>query len=163
MSKSRSKTGWQWVLLGLLVLIFGGCSDEAQQKAEDLTKDAAKQGKEMGDKAGEMASQAGDKIKAGAESLGEKAMEFLGPIKDRIGGLDKLKDKPAELKKEVENLISLIESKAESITLPEGIQKTVTTVKEKLVALRDYLGGETKPEEIEAKVDEVQEAASDLK
>ena len=57
----------------------------------------------------------------------------------------------------------VVESKAEAITLPEGVQKTVNTVKDKLVALRDYLGGETKPAEIEAKVDDVQEAASDLK
>ncbi len=117
----------------------------------------------MGDYAKKMAGETGDKIKAGTDSLGEQARGFLGPIKEKVGDLDNLKDKPAELKKSVENLITMIESKAEAIKLPAGVQKTVDTVKEKLVALRDYLGGETKPEEIDAKVNDVKDAASDLK
>ena len=163
MSKLQNGSGWQCVLAMLLALTLGGCSEEAKKDAAKLKSDAALDAKEMGDYAKKMAGETGDKLKAGAESLGEAAMGFLGPIKEKIGGLDSLKDKPAELKKAVENLIAMIESKAEAIQLPEGVQKTVDALKEKLVALRDYLGGETKPEEIDAKVKDVKDAAADLK
>jgi hypothetical protein len=147
----------------VLAVVLGGCSEEAKQDAEKLKGQATEGAKELGGKAEEMAGKAGEKIKEGAEAFSEQAKGFLGPITDKIGGLDGLKDKPAELKMSVENLIALIESKASTLKLPEGVQKTVDTLKEKLVALRDYLGGETKPEEIDAKVKDVKDAAADLK
>lgn len=159
MSKSQNAKRWQWVLAALLTVVFGGCSEETKQEAEKLKSSAAEGAKALGEKAGE----AGEKIKSGAEALGEQAMAFLGPIKEKIGGLDNLKDKPAELKKSVENLITTIESKAESANLPEKAQMAIAKIKEKLVALRDYLGGETKSEEIDAKVKDVKDAAADLK
>jgi hypothetical protein len=80
-----------------------------------------------------------------------------------MGSLDSLKVKPAELKAAAEKLIALIESKTESIKLPEGIQKTVDTLKEKLVKLKDYLAGDdTTPEKTSEHVDEVKNAAAGL-
>jgi hypothetical protein len=150
-------------MTAMLAVALGGCSEEAKEDAAKLKEQAADGAKELGGKAGEMAGKAGDKIKEGAKALSEQAKGFLGPIQEKIGGLDGLKDKPAELKKSVENLIAMIESKASTLTLPAGVQKTMDTLKEKLVALRDYLGGETKPEEIDAKVEDVKDTAADLK
>jgi hypothetical protein len=154
-------TAWQKALLILATVVtLPGCSEEAKKDMEKMKAEAAKEADKLGDKAG----QAGEKIKEGASALNEKAVAFLGPIKEKIGGLDQLKDKPAELKKAVEGLIATIESKAEGLNLPEKAKNTIATVKEKLVALNNYLAGsETKPEEIDEHVKEVKDAAEGLK
>ena len=115
MLSSLKSTKWQAMFIILVtVLTLNGCSEEAKKDLEKAKAEAAKEADKLGDKAGE----AGEKIKEGASALNEKAVAFLGPIKEKIGGLDQLKDKPAELKKAVEGLIATIESKAEALNLP---------------------------------------------
>jgi hypothetical protein len=162
MSKFQ-KTGWQCLVTVLLAIAMVGCSDKAKEDLEGMKSKVAAEVKSTGEKAGEMAGKAGDKIKEGAAALSEDVLGFLGPIKEQLGSLDSLKEKPAELKAAAEKLIALIESKTESIKLPEGIQKTVDTLKEKLVKLKDYLAGDdTTPEKTSEHVDEVKNAAAGL-
>jgi vacuolar-type H+-ATPase subunit H len=111
--------------------------ESAQQTAESIKQDAG----EMVEKGEQMASE-----------LGEKATAFLSPLKEKFGNLDSLKDKPEELKKAVADLIQSIEAKAEGIQLPESVNNTLAAVKEKLVALRDYLEGEFEQANVDEQV-----------
>jgi len=59
--------------------------------------------------------------------------------KDELSSLDELKATPEELKARVSEIIESIETKAEGIELPETVTKALEGIKEKLIALRDYL------------------------
>lgn len=140
--KSQFTVGRFALSLGVLLLACG-CSKEAVENAEraaESTAETISEDAEAVVKEGE----------AMVSDLGEAAMSFLSPLKEKFGGLESLKDTPAELKTAVTELIQSIEGKAENISLPEGVTTALTTVKEKLVALRDYLEGEAD----QAKIDE---------
>ena len=86
-----------------------GRRSAAETIAED-TKKVVKEGEEL------------------AEELGEKAMAYLTPLKEKFGNLDSLKDKPEELKKAVADLIKTIEDKADDVELPESLANALATV-----------------------------------
>ena len=56
-------------------------------------------------------------------------------------GLESLKDTPAELKTSVTELLTSLESNIASLPLPEGLKTTIANLKEKLVALQQFLEG----------------------
>ncbi|MDG2224305.1 MAG: hypothetical protein P8L85_23185 [Rubripirellula sp.] len=140
----KNQFGTCGFVLFLSTLLFaGGCSKQAVEDAEQAVESTA----------GTIADDAGAIVQEGeaiVSGLGEAAMSSLAPLKEKFGGLDALKDKPAELKAAVVELIQSIEAKADGVTLPEGAATALETLKEKLVALRDYLGGEVD----QAKIDE---------
>lgn len=84
--------------------------------------------------------------------LGETAMSSLAPMKEKFGGLEALDNKPAEFLAAVVALIQSIEGKTDGITLPEGAATALETVKEKLVALREYLEGEFDQAKVDAQL-----------
>jgi hypothetical protein len=90
--------------------------------------------------------------------LGEKAMAYLSPLKEKLGNLESLKDKPEELKTAVTELIQTIEDKAADIELPEAVSNTLATVKERLVALKDYLQGEVEQAKIDEHIQKIMDA-----
>ena len=100
----------------------------------------------------ESAKEAGQQL---AGDLGEKAQAFLAPIKEQLGSLESLKDEPEKLKQAVGELIQSLEEKAADIQLPEAMSTALETVKEKLVALRDYLEGEVEQAQIDERVKEI--------
>ena len=142
-------------VIGAALTIFAaGCSKEeaadSLKKAEKAAEGAAETIVEDTEKV----------IKEGEElagELGDKAMAYLTPMKEKFGNLESLKDKPAELKEAVAELITSIEEKAEDIELPEALNKSLTTVKDKLVALKDYLEGEVEQAKIEEHVNGIME------
>ena len=142
------------VLLGCvaLVVVWSGCSkEEAEQslkKAEQTAEDAAKSA----------AQEVGEVLKKGEEAaseLGEKALAYLTPLKEKLANLDSLKDSPEQLKQAVTELIETIDGKAEDIQLPEKVSAGLATVKEKLTALRDYLEGEVEQAKIGEHIQEI--------
>ncbi len=138
----------------LTLLVVGGCSQEeaaeALKNAESNAEDAAKTVSEDAEKI--MAK--GEEV---AGELAEQAAGFLAPIKEKVQSLDKLKETPAELKTAVVDLIDSIEAKSEEIKLPEPIANALAAVKDKMIALRDYLEGEADPAKIKQYVDEIKE------
>ena len=148
-------------LLALLAFNVCGCTEETQQQAEDAVENAEEKASEMSDDVSEKASEISAQVSEAMSNLGEEAMGFLTPIKEKLGSLSELKDKPEELKASVDNILKMIEEKAESIELPESVQGVLDKVKEKLTSLKEYLGGdETDEAEIQKHLDEVKEAAS---
>ena len=146
----------------LALLVLNGCSkkdaqdavesagDAAQEAADDIAegaKDVVDTGKEAVEKGKEMASE-----------LSEQAVAYLTPLKEQLGSLESLKDKPEELKKAVTDLIQSMEDKAEGIKLPDAITNTLTTLKEKLVALKDYLEGEVEQAHIDERISEIMDS-----
>ena len=93
-----------------------------------------------------------------AKELGEKAMGFLTPLKEKFGDLDSLKDKPEELKKAVVSMIETIEYKSADLELPESVSSMLATVKEKLTALKTYLEGEVEQSGIDDRLKEIGES-----
>jgi archaellum component FlaC len=146
MMKKSISCGWALGLSAILVASHG-CSQQEAADALQSAEDTAKGAADTVAKGAEEAVQKGGEI---ASELGEQAMAFLTPIKEQLGGLEGLKDKPEELKAAVTKLIQSIEDKTADIKLPEAVTTTLATLKEKLVALRDYLAGEVE----QAKVDE---------
>jgi hypothetical protein len=132
-----------FVLLLSTLLLAAGCSKQAVEDAEMAVESTAET---IAEDAEAMVEEGGAMV----SGLGEAAMSSIAPLKEKFGGLEALKDKPAELKAAVVELIQSIEGKADGITLPEGAATALETVKEKLVALREYLEGEVD----QAKIDE---------
>ncbi|KAA5547291.1 hypothetical protein FYK55_02530 [Roseiconus nitratireducens] len=121
---------------------------ETLKEGEAMASQAAEEGKKQAD-------QAVEKGKQMASDLSDKAMAFLNPLKEKLSNLDELKDSPEKLKTAVDDLIETIESKAEGITLPESMSNAVATIKEKLVALKEYLEGEVEQAKIDEKIAEI--------
>ncbi len=139
-------------LFTIAAVICGGCDS---QKAADTMKKAEESAEKA---AGSIADGAGEMVKEGgkmAADLGEKAKAWLEPMKEKFGSLEELKKTPEELKTAVGNMLEYIEQKAEGINLPEAMSNSLATVKEKLVALRDYLEGEYDQSGIDKYVSEV--------
>ena len=115
-------------------------TDKAMQKGEEIASEAVKEGKEL------------------AGELGEKAMAFLTPLKEKFGNLESLKESPEKLKQAATELIASIEQKAEGITLPETVSNTLNSVKEQLVALKEYLEGEYEQAKINDHIQEIMDS-----
>ena len=155
----------QRLLFGLCVtLMFAslGCDKE---KTDTALSDAGAQIEDAGDaiaenvdkaveKGEEAAKDAGDK----AKELGEKAMAYITPLKEKFGDLESLKEKPEELKTAVSELITSLEEKTENLELPEAVSNSLAAAKEKLIALRDYLGGEIDQAKIDEHLKEIGDA-----
>ncbi|MCO6042855.1 hypothetical protein NG895_02940 [Aeoliella sp. ICT_H6.2] len=147
---------------GLLLAIFAvsqvaicGCSRE--EASSDLKKaEAAAEGaaREVTEDVG-AAVEEGEKM---ASELGEKAKAYLAPLKEKFSNLEELKKSPEQLKTAVAGLIESIEQKAEGVKLPETVSTTLAKVKEKLIALRDYLEGEYEQAKIDEHVHEIMES-----
>ncbi len=155
MSKFSSYSVLMFALLSLATLSLSGC-DEKQ--AADALKNAEQKAKDTADKVGDDVGAAvaeGEKMMG---ELGEQAMAFIAPLKEKLGNLDSLKDTPEKLKTAVSELITMIESKAESITLPESMSKTIETIKTKLVELKTYLEGKYEQSGIDEKVKAISES-----
>ena len=156
MTHSRiSLTKLAFATLFASVTSFSGCSRE--EAAKELKKaEAAAEGaaKEVAEDVG-AAVEEGEKM---ASELGEKAQAYLAPLKDKFSNLEELKDTPEQLKTAVVEMIESLEQKAEDVELPETVSATLAKVKEKLIALRDYLEGEYEQAKIDEHVQEVMES-----
>lgn len=142
-------------LCAALLLVGSGCSKE---KAAETVKDA----EEAVDEAAETVAKDAVKVAKEGEKLagklGEKALAYLSPLKEKLGNLETLKETPDELKKAVTELIQSIEDKTEDIELPEAVSSTLATVKEKLVGLKNYLEGEVEQAKIEEHIKEIMDS-----
>jgi hypothetical protein len=163
MKKCFSLHGVLLMCCSALLLIGLGCdqdaANEAMQEVETSAGDAAgaltDDAKAAMEKGKEMAGDAAAKGKEMASELGENAMSFLTPLKEKLGNLESLKDTPEKLKTAVSDLIASIEEKAEGLTMPEAISETLATLKAKLVDLKEYLGGEYEQSGIDEKVNDI--------
>lgn len=135
--------------------------EEAVEKGEQVAKDVGQKAKELGEQAMEEANQLSEQAADTAQELGEQAMAFLTPLKEKFGNLESMKDKPDELKQAVIALIQSIEEKAAEIDLPDGISKALTTVKAKLVELRDYLEGEVEQAKLDERLNEIKNSVKE--
>jgi uncharacterized coiled-coil DUF342 family protein len=144
------------IITALVATISVGCDKEdaanTLKKAEDSAADVAKT---VADDASKMA----DEGKKMASELGEKAMGFLNPLKEKLGNLEGLKETPEKLQAEVSQLLETMEQKAEGIELPEAVSTALATIKEKLVALKAYLAGEVEQAKIDEHIKGIMESA----
>lgn len=146
------------VALGLCAAMMLVCSGCSKEKAAETVKNAEEAVEEAAET---VANDAGKVVKEGeklASELGEKALAYLSPLKEKLGNLENLKETPDELKKAVTELVQSIEDKAEDIELPEAMSTALATVKEKLVALKDYLEGEVDQAKIEEHIKEIMDS-----
>lgn len=145
-----------WLLLlapvGLLIAGCEGAADDIANKAKaeaGKALDAAKEkGSELAEKSSEIAGQ-----------LGEQAMALLGPLKDKIMGLDSLVSKPEEMKTAVTELLATLDGNLASLPVPEGIKSGITALKEQLTQLLEYLGGAVEPEKLQGFLKTIKEIA----
>jgi ABC-type transporter Mla subunit MlaD len=153
------------IALLAVALSTAGCTqeetDEMVQSAEQSAGEALeKSGDAMSDaaeKVGQGVSDAAEKGKEMASQLGEKAVAFLEPLKTQFGDLESLKDKPEQLKEKVNELIQMIEGRAEDMKLPEKVQETLAASKAKLIELKEYLQGEIEQAELDKKLENLME------
>jgi hypothetical protein len=155
--KMKKKLEWFVVVVMLVPLISfpSGCSKEEATESLKKAEDAAEHAAET------IADDTEEVIKEGeelAEELGEKALAYLTPLKEKFGNLDGLKGKPAELKVAVADLIKSIEEKAEDIELPEAVSNALAAAKDKLVALKEYLEGEVEQAKVEEHIQDIVES-----
>jgi hypothetical protein len=142
-------------LCATVMLATGGCSQEGVQERVQEAENAA------GQAAAKIAEDAGKVVKEGQElagELGEKAVAFLTPLKEKFGDLEDLKTKPKELKQAVAELLQSIEQKTADIQLPEAASNALATAKEKLTALKNDLDGEIEQAKIDEHIKEILEA-----
>ena len=97
----------------------------------------------------QMAGDAANKAKEMASELSEAATSYLTPLKEKLGNLDSLKETPEKLKEAVSEMITYIEDKAAGVELPEMVSSALTTMKEKLVELQQYLEGKYEQSKID--------------
>jgi chromosome segregation ATPase len=142
-------------LLAASLLSVSGCNKQEATKELKEMEAAAEEGAAQVAEDVEAAVEEGEKM---ASELGEKAMEYLTPLKDELSSLDELKATPEELKARVSEIIESIETKAEGIELPETVTKALEGIKEKLIALRDYLQGEFEQSKIDEHVKEIMDS-----
>ncbi len=148
------------------LVLCGGCDKKAAtetlKNAEESAQEAASNvASGVGDAVDEGKAAASDAVESGkqmASDLGEKAMAFLTPLKEEFGDLDSLKEKPEELKVAVTDLIQKIEDKSADIKLPEAVSTALASVKEKLIALKDYLEGEVEQAKIEEHLKDIMDS-----
>jgi hypothetical protein len=131
----------------LILFLCVGCDKQAAtEQLEKVEQSAGETADAISDNVSDAVEKGGDI----AGELGEKAMAYLTPLKEKFGDLETLKESPEKLKVAVSDLIEKIEGKAEGITLPESVSNALAAVKEKLIALRDDLGADIE----QAKIDE---------
>ena len=134
---------------------FSGCSkDEAATELKEAEAAVESSAKEVAEDIGSLVDE-GEEM---ASELGEKAQAYLAPLKDKFSNLEELKDTPEQLKTAVAEMIESLEQKAEDVELPETVSATLAKVKEKLIALRDYLEGEYEQAKIDEHVQEIMES-----
>ncbi len=145
-----------------------GCSDKAKDtmkdavdKTENAAGDIAKDAGDMAQTAGKEVADAAGKAKDAVAKLGTDALAYLKPIKDGLGNLDSLKDKPAELKKAVDDLLKHMDQDVTKLNLPEKVTGALKVVKEKLVALKNYLAGEADKAKIEEHIKDIIDSAKE--
>jgi uncharacterized coiled-coil DUF342 family protein len=152
--------------VGMTIVGMSGCTQQDASDSIEKTEESIKKAADaVSDEAGKMVDQgkemAGDMAKKGNEiaaQLSEKAQSYLNPLKAKFGELDGLKESPEKLKTAVSELIKSIEDKTSDIALPESISDSLTAVKEKLVALAEYLEGEYEQSQINEKLSEIRES-----
>ncbi|WP_146531417.1 hypothetical protein [Novipirellula artificiosorum] len=138
------------------VTSFSGCSkDEAATELKEAESAVEASAKEVAEDVGAVVEE-GEKM---ASELGEKAQAYLAPLKDKLGNLEELKETPEQLKTAVAEMIASIEQRAEDLKLPESVSTALANVKEKLIALRDYLEGEVEQAKVDEHIQEIMESA----
>lgn len=149
---------------GLIMTQLVGC-EQAGDSVKDAADKAEKAAGDAADKAGDAAEKMADAAKKAAESsgeaiskLGEKAMGFLGPLKTDFGKLGDLVSEPSKLKEAADNLIKKLDTDMSGFKLPQSVTDGLSAVKEKLIALRDYISDEADKAEIKKKLDAVMES-----
>jgi DNA repair exonuclease SbcCD ATPase subunit len=148
-----------------LLSISVGCDDQASQTLKRAEESAESAAATIAEDAGELVKEgeaaASDAIEQGkqmASELGEKATAYLTPLKEKFGNLESLKGKPEELKTAVNELLQSLEQKTEDIQLPEAISTALATIKEKLIALKEYLAGEVEQSQLDQRLQEISES-----
>jgi hypothetical protein len=141
------------VLQSTLLVAAVGCDTTA----EDLGKKVDQQAQQAGQSLSADAEKMLEKGSELAKSIGAEAMSFLGPLKEKLGGLEGLKDKPEELKTSVTEMLQSLESNIANLPLPDGLKATITQLKEKLQVLQDYLGGAVDPAKLQEYLDGIKE------
>ncbi|TWT68903.1 hypothetical protein [Crateriforma conspicua] len=154
---SAMVVGWIPVI-GLMAAMTGCDSQEASKALESAEQNVAEAGEKISEGTAEMV----EKGKEAAANLSDEAMAMMTPLKEKFGDLDQLKDKPEELKARVSELIEWMETKAESIELPESVSTALASTKEKLVQLKEYLQGEYEDAEVDKYIQEIKESAGSM-
>lgn len=137
----RLQVGLAMMVLGLLNIGCEGTAEKAKAEAEKAKKSAEAAVKNATDKATSAVEGAAETGKDMAAKLGEQAMAVLGPLKEKIAGLDGLVDKPAEMKTMVTELLGTLDNNLANLPVPEGVKSGLTALKEQLTKLLEYLGG----------------------
>ena len=143
---------WQLTTLLLGALAFNcGCpepesvkklSDKASQEAEQVTESLKEEAGKLAEKGEEM-----------TEKLGEQAKNLFEPLKEKLAGLEGLKDKPAELKTSVTEMLTALETSISNVQLPEPIKTTLDSLKEQLTEFNQYLDGAVEPDKVQEHID----------
>ena len=148
------KSTWL-LLLAPVSLLLAGCegaaediANKAQTEAGKALEAAKEQGSELAEQGSEMAGQ-----------LGEQAMALLGPLKDKIMGLDSLVSKPEEMKTAVTELLGTLDGSLASLPVPEGIKSGITALKEQLSQLLEYLGGSVETDKLQGYLKTIKDIA----
>ena len=137
------------------VTSFSGCSkDEAATQLKEAEAAVEETAKDVGEDV-RSAVEEGERM---ASELSEKAQAYLAPLKDKFSNLEEVKDTPEQLKAAVAEMIESLEQKAEEVELPETVSATLAKVKEKLIALRDYMEDEYEQAKIDEHVQEIMES-----
>jgi uncharacterized coiled-coil DUF342 family protein len=165
----KTKHGFhRWAMLVGTVMLIAciGCNqkeaDETLEKAQDTAGETADTVAKEGEEAIAKGKELVEKGKEMASELGTKTAAFFATMKDQLGDLESFKDTPDKLKTAVSDLIQTIDEKSEELNLPEAINKTLATVKEKLVALKEYLEGEAEQAQIDEKVQEIMNSVKSM-
>ncbi len=157
MISSAMFLGWIPVV-GLMAAMTGCDSQEATKALESAEQNVAQAGEKISEGTAEMVEKGRD----AAANLSDEAMAMMTPLKEKFGDLDQLKDKPEELKARVSELIEWMETKAESIELPESVSTALASTKDKLVQLKAYLQGEYEDAQVEKYIQEIKESAASI-
>lgn len=155
------------MLIGAAMLVTAiGCSEQEAEDAIEKAKDTAGEAADAVAKEGGEAMAKGEEMiekgKEMASDLGTKTAAFFATMKDQLGDLESFKDTPDKLKTAVSDLIQTIDEKSEELKLPEAVKTTLTTVKEKLVALKEYLEGEVEQAQIDEKIQEIMNSVKSM-
>jgi hypothetical protein len=152
-------------------LLFAGCEGTAEdlakkskaesEKALAIAEDLAKQATAESEKALATAEEKGKELASKsseiAGQLGEQAMALLGPLKEKIAGLEGLADKPAELKTKVSELLGALDNNMANLPVPEAVKSGLAALKEQLTKLLEYLGGEVDTAKIQEYLNTIKE------
>ncbi len=144
----------QWQLTTVLVGVLafnGGCPgpDKAMELPTTPPQQVGQGAQSLQEQAGQLAEQGGDM----AKKLSEQAMSLFEPLKEKLAGWESLKDKPAELKTSVNEMLESLENNISNVQLPESIKPMVESLKEQLTALSQYLEGAVESDKVQEYID----------